>query len=416
MPDYEIVIPEYRDHPKQMAFIESDAKRIIVRAGRRSGKTYGLAIRSVQRFLKGRRQLYAAPTAEQLDTWWNLVCEMLDAPIRAGVFRKNENEHIIEANRGKLRMKGKTAWNADTMRGDYADDLLMEEYQLMNEDAWGVVGAPMLLTNNGDAVFVYTPPSLYSRSISKANDRQHASKLYRKYAAEQEKGNKRYAAFTFTSHDNPHITAEALAGIVEDMSSIAYRMEIMAEDIDEAPGALWTRKNLESCRVAKAPDLERIAVSIDPSVSRGGGDEAGIVAVGNAAKEFYVLEDASLKGSPHAWAQAAVGLYKRLNANYIVAEANNGGVMVEMVIHEADPDVPVRIVYASRGKLVRAEPVATVYEQGRAHHVGAFPLLEDQLCLHTPGGPSPNRLDAMVWAYASLMNQYGSAKELVDFV
>lgn len=393
-------------HTKQGQFIESTAKRIVVRAGRRGGKTVGVSVRAVKRFLAGRRQLYAAPTAEQIGRFWVTVCRALAEPIEAGVFRKNESDHTIELVGTEQRIKAKTAWNADTLRGDYADDLYLDEWQLMNEEAWEVVGAPMLLDNNGDAVFIYTPPSLRSRSVSKANDPQHAGKLFKKAQAREKEGD-RWATFHFTSHDNPHISAEALTEITSDMTSLAYRMEINAEDVDEAPGALWTRDLLETNRRVKAEgDYSRVVVSVDPSATANG-DEAGIITVGRVGTrdkgEGYVIEDSSVQGSPKTWASAAVTAYHTHKADAIVAEDNNGGEMVELTIATVDPKVKVIRVHASRGKATRAEPVASLFEHGRGHMLGSFAALEDELCLWTPGDNSPNRLDAMVWGFTELL-------------
>jgi hypothetical protein len=391
-----IVLP--RPHAKQTEFVESTAKRVVVRAGRRGGKTVGVAIRAVKRFLAGRRVLYAAPTQEQIDRFWTEVTRMLHAPIEAGKLYKNETRHIVEVSGTERRIRAKTAWNADTLRGDYADDLILDEWQLMNEDAWGVVGAPMLMDNDGDAVFVYTPPSLHSRSATKANDPQHAAKLYKKAKADT---SGRWAAFHFTSHDNPHISATAISEIAADMTALAYRMEIKAEDVDEAPGALWTRALLEQTRVIKAPDCERVVVAIDPSASSTG-DEAGIITAGKAEGHGYLIADDSVQGSPKTWATAAVTAYHRHKADSIVAEANNGGEMITHTIATVDPKIKVRLVHASRGKQTRAEPIAAVYEHLRGHMVGTFPALEDEMTLWTPGDPSPNRMDAMVWAFTEL--------------
>ena len=218
-----------RAHPRQREFVKCDAKRIIVKAGRRGGKTVGVAIRHVERFLAGRRQLYTAPTSEQTDAFWYEVCKALAAPIRAGVYHKNETERVIELSGTKQRIRAKTAWNADTLRGDYADDLTFDEWQLTNEDAWERVGAPMLADNDGDAVFIYTPPSLYSAGVSKARDPRHASKMFKR-AQVDETG--RWAAFHFSSYENPHISKEALTELAGDMSLTAYRQEILAEDDD----------------------------------------------------------------------------------------------------------------------------------------------------------------------------------------
>lgn len=397
MPEYEIHLPE--PHAKQREFIVSPAKRKVIRAGRRGGKTVGVSIHAVEKFLAGKRILYAVPTSEQVDRFWTTITRALYEPIKAGVFYKNETEHIIELTGTEQRIRAKTAWSADSLRGDYADELILDEWQLMNEDAWGVVGAPMMLDNNGNATFVYTPPSLHSRSTSKADDPQHAAKLYKR--ALQDKSG-RWAVFNFTSHDNPYLSKEALTEITNDMTSLAYRMEIMAEDVDEAPGALWKRSDIDKNRVLKAPEsLSRVVVGVDPSATSGG-DEAGIITCGSLGEHYYTLSDDSIQGSPDTWARAAVTAYYRSKADIIVAEKNNGGEMVLSVIHQVDPKVNVRLVWASRGKATRAEPIAAIAEQGRDHHVGTFAMLEDELCMWVQGDASPNRLDAKVWAMTEL--------------
>ena len=412
MPEYSIFLPT--PHDKQREFINSPAKRKVIRAGRRSGKTVGMGIFAVEKFLLGRRVLYAVPTSEQVDRFWTTITRALYEPIKSGVFKKNETEHTIELPGTEQRIRAKTAWNADSLRGDYGDELIFDEWQLMNEDAWGIVGAPMLLDNNGNATFVYTPPSLHSRSVSKASDPQHAAKMYKKALADT---SGRWAVFNFTSHDNTHLSKIALNEIVQDMTSLAYRMEIMAEDVDEAPGALWKRKGetidgkfvygIEDNRVLKHPDLSRIVVGVDPSASSGG-DEAGIITVGMSGDDYYTLSDDSRQGSPQQWATAAVTAYHRNNADCIVAEKNNGGEMVEAVIKQVDKSVNVKLVWASRGKATRAEPISAICEQGRDHHVGIFEELEDELALWIPGDDSPNRLDAKVWAMTELAKLSGT--------
>jgi len=400
MNEREFIVNLPRPHDKQREFIDSTKKRKIVRAGRRGGKTVGVSIYAVERFLDGSRVLYATPTAEQIGRFWTTVCRALYEPIKAGVFKKNETEHIIERVGTEQRIRAKTAWNADSLRGDYADELILDEWQLMNEDAWELVGAPMMLDTNGAATFIYTPPSLHSRSVSKANDPQHAAKLFKRAKLDT---TGRWATFHFSSNDNPHLSREALGDITKDMTNLAYRMEILAEDVDEAPGALWTRDNIEKSRVTKHPDFSRVVVGVDPSASSTG-DETGIITVGCTTDNFFTLSDDSIQGSPEAWARAAVTAYNKHRADCIVAEKNNGGEMVESVIKQVDPNVIVKLVWASRGKATRAEPVSAMSEQGRDHHVGTFEKLEDELCLWIPGDPSPNRLDAKVWAITEMMD------------
>ncbi len=221
-------------HPRQAEFINSKAKRIIIRAGRRSGKTVGIAIKALMAFIgdeengiPGKRVLYAAPTSEQTDRFWYEITTALAEAIQIGKYAMNKSERYIEKPGTLQRIKAKTAWDADTLRGDYADLLILDEWQLTNEDAWEVVGSPMLIDNNGDAVFIYTPPSLRSAGISKAHDPRHAAKMF-KAAGEDASG--RWTRFHFTSHDNPYLSHEGLAEAVKDMSRAAYRQEILAED------------------------------------------------------------------------------------------------------------------------------------------------------------------------------------------
>jgi len=399
--EIEIHLP--RPHAKQREFIDHPAKRKVIRAGRRGGKTVGISVAAVEWFLNKERILYAAPTQEQVGRFWATVTRALYEPIKAGIFRKNEVEHFIEVAGTEQRLKAKTAWNADSLRGDYADVLIFDEWQLVNEDAWGLVGAPMLLDTNGDAVFIYTPPSLRSRSASKADDPQHAAKLFKKAQELQNGGSTRWAAFHFSSMDNPHLSKEALGEISGDMTSLAYRMEILAEDVNEAPGALWTRKTIEDNRVVSGPEYDKIVVAVDPSTTSGG-DEAGIVVCGKHGLDGYVIADESVQGSPLVWAKAAVTAYHKFQADLIVAEKNQGGEMVELTIRQVDKDVPIKLVHASRGKQARAEPISAKAEKGLIHHIGAFPELEDELCLWVPGDDdSPNRLDAVVWGMTELL-------------
>ncbi|HLA80426.1 MAG TPA: hypothetical protein VJP78_02180 [Thermoleophilia bacterium] len=405
MGEYHVTLRKLFD--KQVAFKRSKAKRKVGRIGRRGGKTTLAADISVEKFLEGHRVLYAVPTADQLDRWWAEVENALAEPVEAGIFYRNETRHLIELKGTEQRIRGKTAWNANTLRGDFCDLLVLDEFQHMDEDALELVGLPMLLDNNGDLILYYTPPSLHSRSVSKAKDPQHAAKLFKRARELRAAGDKRWETFHWTSKDNPRISKEALAEIAKDMTSLAYRMEILAEDVDEAPGALWAREQIEAGRVVQAPDLARIVVGVDPSATRGG-DEAGIVTAGRGkGKRLYVLSDDTLQGSPMAWAQAAVTAYHKFKADCIVAEKNNGGEMVELTIHSVKgaENIPVVLVSASRGKQTRAEPISAIYEQGRGHHVGSFPALEDEQCLWQPnsGAKSPNRLDALVWAASKLM-------------
>lgn len=200
------------------------------------------------------------------------------------------------------------------------------------------------------------------------------------------------------------------------------RQELEGEVLDDIPGALWNREILDSCRVPESPsDLTRVIVAVDPAATSGEeADETGIVGVGVApnsdgATHGYILADRSLRGTPEEWARRAVQLYRELSADRIVAEKNNGGEMVESVIKAVDRSVPVTLVTATRGKVVRAEPISALYEQGRIHHVGRFDKLEDQMCmfsqdmLRTEG--SPDRVDALVWGLTEVFGKIVSRRK-----
>ena len=194
------------------------------------------------------------------------------------------------------------------------------------------------------------------------------------------------------------------------------RQELEGELLEDNLGSLWNWAMFagEEFRPLAAPPLRRIVVAVDPAASAGeDSDETGIIAAGLGADgRAYVLADATIRAGPTEWARTAVGLYRSLGADRIIAERNNGGDMVEAVLRSVAPDVPIQTVWASRGKQTRAEPVAALYEQGKVAHVGVFRDLENQMTTWMPGeGKSPDRVDALVYALTSLMLGLGSAPE-----
>lgn len=187
------------------------------------------------------------------------------------------------------------------------------------------------------------------------------------------------------------------------------RQELDAVVLDDVPGALWNHDLIDKFRVRKHPDLVRIGVAIDPSTtSEEDSAETGII-VGGVGEDGhgYILDDLSLRGTPAEWAiEAHVG-FNKYEADRMIAEANQGGDMIEQtlrsVLEKGERMPPYKKVHASRGKLTRAEPVSALYEQGQVHHVGSFAELEDQMCTWVPGETSPDRMDALVWLLTELM-------------
>ena len=208
------------------------------------------------------------------------------------------------------------------------------------------------------------------------------------------------------------------------------RQELEGEILGDIPGALWNRNDIDETRLKQLPegvDLERVIVAVDPATSsEEGADEHGIVVVGMARDSDgyargYILEDGTLRGTPEEWARRAVSLYRKWEADKIVAEKNQGGEMVSHVIRSVDRSIPIKLVHASRGKVVRAEPISSLYEQKRVHHVGMFDLLEDQMCMFSidnvrnSSTGSPDRVDALVWGLTEIFDKItGRARKRAD--
>ncbi len=203
------------------------------------------------------------------------------------------------------------------------------------------------------------------------------------------------------------------------------RQELFAEIVEETPGSLWTRALLERQRVdpAEAPgDFSEVVVAVDPPARSGRkADECGIVVAGRSPDgRIFVLADMTSQGdTPSGWAARVGAAYRGFGANRVVAEINNGGEMVAAVLRQAEPHLPVRSVTATRGKFLRAEPVAAAYERGLVFHAGVFAKLEDQLCALVPdfdrASGSPDRADALVWALSDLLGLNRAGAGMMDY-
>ncbi len=217
-----------------------------------------------------------------------------------------------------------------------------------------------------------------------------------------------------STFENEANLAESALAMLKDRyeGTTLGRQELYAEVVDNFEGALWNSAAIEETRLRD--DVEReltnIIVAIDPAVTANeNSDETGIIVVGkDINNEYYVLEDLSGKHSADKWGRIAIRAYYEWEADRIVAEVNNGGDLVERLLRNIDSNIPYRSVHATRGKLVRAEPIAALYEQKRVHHVGYYPELESQMCTYTGDiKTSPDRLDALVWGMSELSKSKG---------
>ena len=197
------------------------------------------------------------------------------------------------------------------------------------------------------------------------------------------------------------------------------RQEIHAEVLDDVPGALWTRDMIERTRITRKDmqwdKIVRVVIGIDPAVSTSDeSDETGIVVAAIVQSgHIIILDDRTCRESPLEWAKVVLDAYQFWNGSRVVAEVNNGGALVEANLRVVAPNLPYRAVRASQSKYTRAEPVAALYEQNKVHHLGSFPLLEDQLCSYVPrqSRKSPDRMDALVWAITELAGIDGEMME-----
>lgn len=358
-----IVIPE-PNPGEQERFVRSVKKRLIAKAGRRGGKTVGSAIKALCGFLgfhmpclgqgcvdcdftgkwKRMRVLYAAPTEQQVEKFWFEVVDCLSPAIETKALKKDETKHTIEVPGTEIRLKAKTAWNAQTLRGDWGDLVILEEYQMWNEDAWDNVVQPMLMDTDGMAIFVFTPPSLISEGVSKAKDPRHASKLFKKALTDT---SGRWETFHWTSFDNPKISQTALKELTEsgDMSPDAYRREILAQD-DEIENSWLVYGNFdeEMCKIQR--------FEIPSTWSKISGHDFGIA---NPAALFVAQARLPLpEGAP-----------KHMRAgDYVLFHeyAPGGGKSTQdhvNMFHQICPDVS----YSVGGNVTTEEEIRTAYTQ-----------------------------------------------------
>ena len=300
-----------------------------------------------------------------------------------------------------------SAEDPDGLRGYQHDAAWSDEIAKWRraEDAWSNLQLGLRLGERPRQVVTTTPRPMVLLKQLMAADTTHLTRA--------------------TTYDNKGALPEAfLTEIARAYEGTRLgRQELMGELVEDRAGALWSWDQVEACRVDAAPRLSRVVVAVDPPVTTGAdADACGIVVAGlsgeGEAQCAYVIEDASVQGlSPSGWAARVAEIFDRHGADRVIAEANQGGEMVRSVLCGAREHLPVRLVSATRGKTVRAEPVAALYERGLVAHAGTFLELEAEMCAFTgaPGEASPDRLDALVWALTDLMLRPGGTPRIHTF-
>ena len=360
--------------------------------GRRSGKTFALAVKAVATLLSGETVMYLAPTEDQTRFFVSYVKQMLDAiedSIKGKIFHHSSNPIVFKFltnNEGWIRAR--TARDPNNLRGGTAHLILVDELQLLTEDIQDVV-VPMTVDFNAQIIYALTPFNPLKESLGK--DKAWANKFWRECQKDD-----RFECVRFPTTENPHISKEAIDDMKADLTSLGWRIEGLAEDIQERLGALWTLDTLKRSNELFAPVAhERIAIGVDPAGSTTG--TTGIIVVGKADDMYTVLADRSVAhGTVKQWTTAVANAYDHFKADIIIAEKNFGGDMVKEVL---DSDLPVQVETSTRGKHVRADPVALLYEQNRVKHTPDLAELEDQMITWVPGDrKSPDRIDGLCFA------------------
>ena len=417
--------------------LASAARNIMLRGGSRSGKTFLLVRAIIQRAINAPGSRHAIFRFRfnhaKTSIWADTLPKVLKLCFPTLRVRFDKTDFYVEL------PNGSQIWIAGLDDKERVEKILGAEYVTLyfNESSqipWGSVEMAMsrLAQKCELAPEIAAATGRTHLALKAYFDCNPPSKLhwsFQLFRAKLKPGTKEalpnpddYAEMKVNPSDNADNLPAEYFEVLASMSA-AQRLRFEAgEWASEVNGALWAMEDrqteggeipgIDQFRIAKAdlPDMQRIVVAVDPSGTKGdgGGDDVGIVVAGKGIDgRAYVLEDATCQLSPDGWGRRAVEMYRRHNADRVIGERNYGGAMVEFVVKTADQSVPYKEVTASRGKVVRAEPIAALYEQGKVSHVGHFADLEDQMCNFTASGyvgdSSPDRADAMVWALTELM-------------
>lgn len=429
----------FRPTPKQReanTLLAGPARNVMLRGGSRSGKTFILVRAILQRAINAPGSRHAIFRFRfnhaKTSVWSDTIPKVLKLCFPQLKCRFDKTDYYVEL------PNGSQVWIAGLDDKERVEKILGQEYATLyfnecSQIPWGSIETALsrLAQRVELAPAIAAAVGRQFLALKAYYDCNPPSKLhwsYQLFRLKMKPGTKEaqpdpddYVEMRVNPADNAENLPEEYFKVLGSMSA-AKRLRFEAgEWASEVNGALWaledrtapdgkTMPGIDALRVKAAPQLLRIVVSVDPSGTRGdgGGDDIGIIVAGLGFDgHAYILEDATCQMSPEGWGRRAVERYGFWNADRIIGERNFGGDMVRFTVATADRNAAFKEVVASRGKAVRAEPISALYEQGRVHHVGDFPDLEDQLCNFTASGfigeGSPDRADALVWALTELM-------------
>ncbi|MGE4565036.1 MAG: phage terminase large subunit [Victivallaceae bacterium] len=397
------------DQRRALALLGSEARNTLLFGGSRSGKTfilvYSLLVRAIRepgsRHIILRFRANAVRQSVRLDT----LPKVIRLAFPGLTFAENAAD-------GYLTLpNGSEIWFGGLDSDERVDKILGKEFATIyfnecSEISYGAVTTA--LTRLAQRT------KLVNRAYFDCNPSGKSHWSYRLFVEKVDPVSrlglmnpKNYAAMTMNPAGN---RANLPPGYLEDtLAALPERQRrrfLDGEFQEDLAGALWNYGMLERCRAGVLPEMSRVVVGVDPAVTSGeNSDFTGIVGAGRGVDgTIYILSDVSHRGTPRGWGERVIGEYRRLGADRVVAEVNNGGELVESLLRTFDAELSFKAVRAAHGKVARAEPVAALYERGKVLHAGVFPELEEEMCSFLPGANfSPDRLDAMVWAVTELI-------------
>jgi phage terminase large subunit-like protein len=386
---------------KPLFYEQPETRYYLITGGRGSGKSWTLALFLLNlTYQKGHVILFTRYTL--VSAFISIIPEFLDKIEIMGKvqdFEVTQSEIINKLTGSKILFRGiKTSSGVNTANlksiAGLSTWVIDEAEELTDPDVFDKVDLSIRAKENFNRVILVMNPAYKSHWIY--ND-----------FVKKKRSDTTYIHTTYL--DNKINLSDSFVQAAEKTkreNPARYEHLFLGTWLDDADGMLWNRAIIAKTRIVEAPNLSRIIVAIDPAVTANmNSDETGIIIVGKDSEGFgYVLEDLSGKYSPNHWAKVANDAAFRWNADCIVAEKNQGGDMVEAVLKSQGTNYRIKLVTATKGKYVRAEPVYSLYEQGQIYHVGSFPILESQMVTFDPDkGKSPDRVDALVWGLTELM-------------
>ena len=393
---------EYTDIQNKIYFEHKEGVRfILVPAGRRGGKTKGAVNATIEWMLEGDEILWGDTVSGNIDRYveryWKP--ELIKSNIS---YQYSAQKKILTLDDFKGFIDFRSADRPENWEGFGYDKIVLNEAGIILKNDYLFTNAvlPMLMDNKGSKLFAIGTP----KGRTKKDGKEHRFYSMYKRALTNDP---LYELFQYSSYDNPFLSPEDVKELEEEiklMNPEMVRQEIYAEFVDGAEGELWDMPMIERQRVKVCPELSRTVVAIDPAISATAkSDETGISVSGKANKNKYVLEDGSGVYTPEQWASEAIRLANKWNSDCIVAEKNQGGDMVKSVLRSVGWNGRIKLVTATKGKYVRAEPIYAEYEQGKVWHVGYHNKLEAQMCSFSSDvKKSPDRVDALVWGLTEL--------------